>query len=125
MIKVDAVANAPAPRVWGILTDTTQWPLWGPSVSKVEHRGALLHKNSQGRIRLPFGLWLPFEVSTFQKGHYFSWRVAGVPATGHRVEALDDKRSRIIFEVPTIAAPYALICKKACYSIARLAEGES
>jgi hypothetical protein len=62
---------------------------------------------------------LPFAISTFEPGARWSWRVAGVPATGHRVEPTSDG-CRIVFEVPIVAAPYAAVCRVALRRLARL-----
>lgn len=105
-----------------MLTDTHLWSQWGPSVRQVEHTPRMLHARSEGRVQLPMGLWLPFRVTDFEAERSFRWRIAGVPATGHRVLPLGPKRSRLTFEVPAFVAPYALVCKLACGRIARLAE---
>ncbi|MFT5354199.1 MAG: hypothetical protein ACI9KE_001402 [Polyangiales bacterium] len=122
MIEVHETAHADAQTVWSILADTRRWTEWGPSVVKVEHTPSMLHACSEGRVQLPIGLWLPFRVTDFEPGRSFRWSVAGIPATGHRVVSLGPGRSRVTFEVPTLAAPYALVCKVACRKIAKLAE---
>lgn len=124
MIEVHHSVNADAADVWAILADTRCWSEWGPSVTGVEHVPPMLHAHSTGRVRLVIGVWLPFQVTHFEAGRSFRWRVAGVSATGHRVEPLGHGRSRIVFEVPTLAAPYALVCKYACKRIASLAEAD-
>ncbi|MFK8002224.1 MAG: SRPBCC family protein [Polyangiales bacterium] len=125
MFEVCESANASAESVWAILADTRRWPEWGPSVTRVEHGPRMLHAQSRGRVRLPMGVWLPFQVTDFEVGRSFRWNVAGIPATGHRVLPLGRGRSRVVFEVPALAAPYALVCKFACRTIVRLAESEN
>lgn len=125
MIRIHERVAADASRVWDVLVDTRLWPRWGPSVVAVDHRPRHLGACSRGRVRLPVGAWLPFRVTEFVPGHYFRWNVAGVPATGHRVVDLGGNQSRLTFEVPLWAAPYALVCKYAGRRLARLAEARS
>jgi hypothetical protein len=50
--------------------------------------------------------------------------VAGIPATGHRVEALGPGRCRVVFEVPLLAAPYLAVCRLAAHRIRTILEEE-
>jgi hypothetical protein len=68
---------------------------------------------------------VPFEVTSFDaEARRWTWRVARIPATGHRVEELGAARSRVGFEIPLLAAGYAAVCRSALSRIARLAEAE-
>lgn len=116
---------ADAALVWDILTDTRLWPEWGPSVVAVDHEGSHIHAGSTGWVKIPIGTWLFFRVTDFDPGHAWKWRVSGVPATGHRVEPLSPGECSLTFEVPSVAAPYLTVCKRAADRIARLAEGPS
>lgn len=113
--------SAPAQLVWNILTDTRLWPQWGPSLRSVDCADRYIKETSCGRVQTAAGIWLKFRISRFQPGCYWSWQVAGIPATGHRVEVLSPESCRLVFEVPLIAAPYAAICKVAAQRIAALA----
>jgi hypothetical protein len=119
------IVDAPAAEAWSLLVDTQRWPQWGPSIRKVECETRRLRAHSRGRVRTWWGLWLPFEVAGFEDGHAWSWKVAGIPATGHRVEPLGPRRSRVVFELPAIFLPYAVICRRALARIARLLAGRS
>ena len=77
---------------------------------------------ARGRVRTPVGGWLPFEVTAVEPGHRWSWRVGGVPATGHRVDPLGATRSRLVIEVPWWAAPYVVVCRVALRRLAVVAE---
>lgn len=112
---------APAERVWSLLTDTTRWPEWGPSVTDVESTDRVIRAGTTGRVRTPVGVWVPFEVTACTR-HYWTWRVARVPATGHRVDPLDAGRCRVSFEVPLFAVPYLPVCRAALDRIAALVE---
>ena len=76
-----------------------------------------------GRVETVAGLTLPFEITTVVDGRHWSWDVAGIGATEHRVEALDAARCRAGFGVPWIAAPYAAICRIALGRLDALATG--
>jgi len=120
-LVVSRDVDAPADVVWTLFTDTRWWPKWGPSVGAVEVDGdeRTVREGTTGRVRVA-GAWVPFRVDRCRDRRW-TWRVAGVPATGHRVESLDG-RSRAAFEVPLLAAPYAAVCARALRTIARLAE---
>lgn len=113
---------APAARVWSILVDTETWPVWGPSVIRVDCPSRLIGPGVRGRVRTAAGIWLPFRIREFDDGRYWSWAVAGVPATGHRVEPLGRHACRLNFEAPVLAAPYLLVCRVACDRIRTMAE---
>jgi len=68
-LVVSRTVEADPDAVWDLLTDTTRWPDWGPSV-------------------------------------------AGVPATAHRVEPRGAD-CLVAFEIPLVAAPYALVRDRA------------
>jgi hypothetical protein len=55
-------------------------------------------------------MWVPFVVTHFVPGRYWAWKVGGINATGHRVDAIDAGSCRLTFEVPFWAAPYSVIC---------------
>lgn len=109
-------------EVWDIITDTTRWVEWGPSIIEVVCQGRYIRKGSRGRVRTAIGFWVHYEITAFDEGKYWSWRVLGIPATGHRVEPQGDNICRLIFEMPFLAAPYAYVCKIALKRIARIVE---
>lgn len=69
------------------------------------------------------GVWLPFRVTEFS-GRRWAWRVAGIPATGHRVEGYAgvSDRCRVGIEVPIAAAGYVPVCKRALNRFALLVD---
>ena len=114
--------DAPPAAAWGVLVDTRSWPAWGPSVREVRCDPPVLRVAGQrGSLRGPVGPWVPFTITELEPGHRWSWRVAGVGATGHRVEPTATG-CRVVFEVPRLAAPYALVCRLALARIAELVE---
>lgn len=112
----------PPAAAWGVLTDTRTWPTWGPTVAEVVASDVVLTASTTGQVRPVLGPWLPFRVTSFEPGHRWSWRVAGVPATGHRVEPTEGG-CRVVFEVPVPTVAYAAVCRVALGRIARLLEG--
>jgi hypothetical protein len=133
------VIHAPAEVAWEILVDLDLWPVWGPSVRSVEldyeadpqspaasaadrdARPRMLEAGSRGRVLSAAGVRLPFEVTSFLPGRSWSWRVAGVRATDHRVVPLADESCRVGFGVGIAAAPYLAVCRVALSRIENLA----
>jgi hypothetical protein len=114
----------PAAAAWQLLVDTARWPQWGPSVARVESDERYISAGSSGRVQTPIGVWIPFRVTEFIAGYHWSWEVADIPATGHRIESLGSHRCRVVFEVPLLAAPYLAVCRLAAKRIKRILEEE-
>jgi hypothetical protein len=110
-----------AERAWELLSNTSHWPAWGPSVAAVEPAGVRVEPGLRGWVRTVAGFPLPFEITTVVPGRSWRWRVAGLTATGHRVEPLGPGRCRVVFEVPAWAAPYGMVCRVALKRLAGLA----
>lgn len=123
MPRVTRRVAAPPDRVWSLLVDVAQWPRWGPTVADAEVTGAstdgLIGAGSRGRVRTAAGFWLPFEVTSFEPGRQWSWRVAGVPATTHRVRPVDGG-CEVSFAVPLWAPAYLAVCAVALRRIEAL-----
>lgn len=122
MLRVARAIEAPAEDVWRLLSRPALWPTWGPSVRGVDFEGAELGPGSCGRLRTPFGVWLPFRVTAFEPGSYWAWSIGPVPATTHKVCPVSPTRCRVTFGVPLLAAPYSAICWLALRRLVRLAE---
>lgn len=122
MIAAAAEMDAPAEVLWQLLASTARWPEWGPAVRAVEPPAAIVAPGLRGRVRTALGVWLPFVVTSVDPGRSWRWRVAGVDATGHRVEPLGPRRCCVQFDVPWWAAPYVFVCKVALHRLARIAE---
>lgn len=119
-IDVDRIIDVPAEVVWDLLVDTRRWPEWGPSITDVECDDRRIRTGSTGRVQLGGGVWVPFEI-TYREAYRWTWEVAGIPATGHRVEPHNGS-CRAVFEVPLLAAGYAPVCWLALSRIAEVAE---
>lgn len=107
------------------LRDTRAWPEWGPAIGAVESDDRYVTRGTSGRVSVG-GAWVPFRV-TACNGRRWDWRIAGVPATGHRVDgyAGESDRSRVVIEVPAVAAWYVPVCRRALDRFAALAESPS
>ena len=92
----DRLIDAPAAALWKLLTDTEAWPEWGPSIRAVtSDSGRWIGAGATGSVTTAIGITLPFVVTRFADGRGWSWRVAGVAATDHSVEAIDADRCRV------------------------------
>lgn len=116
--------DAPAEALWHLLTDTEQWPLWGPSIRRVEADERMIELGSKGRVITVVGLALPFEITEFEEGSSWTWQVAGLPATAHDVAPRGDRACRVGFGVPIPVAPYLATCKLALRRLEKIAEAE-
>jgi len=107
---------------WDLLTDTSRWRHWGPSIQTVECSDRHIRLGSSGRVRTALGFWVPFVVTEMDDNRFWSWQVGGIPATGHRVDRLDRGGCRVVFRVPLFAAPYVIVCRIALHRISRILE---
>jgi uncharacterized protein YndB with AHSA1/START domain len=123
-ILVSRRVDASPAAAWDLFTDTTRWPEWGPSITAVECEGRFVEAGTEGYVRTVGGLRVPFRIETCNDRRW-TWRVAGITATGHRVESVDaGERCRIGFEIPIWAAPYVSVCLVAVRRMDRLLSSE-
>ncbi|MET0473965.1 MAG: SRPBCC family protein [Mycobacterium sp.] len=110
MLTVGRTMAAPPAAAWAVLTDLDAWPSWGPTVQRAELSGpGPLRLGSRGRVWTPVGVPLPFEITEFDDGHGWAWKVAGVSATRHTVEQ-SGAGCRVTFGVPVWAPVYLTVC---------------
>ena len=88
----------------------------------VECDNRFIRQGTEGRVKTAVGIWMPFSISEYDEGHFWSWKVGGIPATGHRIEHQDNGLCKLTFEVPLVAAPYAYICRIALDRIAGIVD---
>jgi uncharacterized protein YndB with AHSA1/START domain len=128
--------DAPPAAAWRVLANTEHWATWGPTVSDVHPGDETVREGLTGEVQVLGGPWVPFEitdVSVDEPGgvRRWAWSVARIPATGHRVEAIDheDRRGdgsergcRVVFEVPLLAGGYVPVCQRALGDLAEAFE---
>jgi hypothetical protein len=119
-IEISRPIDASPNRVWELLTDTVTWKIWGPSILAVQSSDRYIRKGSVGRVKTALRFWVDFEVTDLDPGAYWSWRIFGIHATGHRIERLKGERCRLVFQVPLWAAPYLIVCKMALDRIVQM-----
>jgi hypothetical protein len=121
MLRTTTEISAPASTVWQLLIDTHTWPKWGPSVRAVDCPTQLIDAGTRGRVQTALGLWLPFQIVHWEEGRAWSWKVAGIRATGHWVYSLNPDACQVTFDVPSWALPYLPVCATALRRLDRLA----
>jgi hypothetical protein len=120
---VTTTLDVPAALAWRLLIDTHAWLQWGPSVRAVEAPQRFICAGMRGRVQTTPGLWLPFEITDWEEGRAWAWRVAGIPATGHRVTPVTESSCRVAFTIPRWATLYVPVCRIALRRIASLSAG--
>jgi len=120
MLWTSRVIGAPALDAWPILTDPVTWPTWGPSVRSATIDGPELELGTTGSVVTFAGVRLPFEITAFEPGRRWKWRVAGLPATDHVITDLGNHSCEVAFGVPVVAAPYLAVCRVALRRIGML-----
>ena len=119
--------DVPPERAWMVLAGTEHWPTWGPTVSAVRPADAVVHEGLTGEVQVLGGPWVPFEVTAVEGDagadvRRWTWSVARIPATGHRVERTGSG-CRVVFEVPLLAGGYVPVCQRALDALATELEG--
>ena len=99
-VHVSRIINASPEVLWNLLTDTTRWTDWGPSIQQVQSKERYIRTGSMGRVKTVLGFWAPFVINEWENRRYWSWRVFNIRATGHRVEEIKADCCELIFEVP-------------------------
>ena len=120
-LSTSAQIHAPAAVAWALLTDTHAWSQWGPSVRAVDAPARFITAGTRGRVQTTLGLWLPFEITDWEEGRAWAWRVGGLPATGHLIEATGPDSCRVTFTIPAWAPFYLPVCRAALRAMGRLA----
>ena len=86
----------------------------------VEPPAGNVRNGTTGRVKTIVGLWLPFEITSVTEGESWEWKVAGIPATGHKVEPIDTG-CRVTFTAPAWAPFYRPVLKRALERLREIA----
>lgn len=124
-VERSIVIDAPVEAVWPLLVRFESWPSWGPTVLDVESEANEVASGVRGRVRTPVGVWLPFEITEFEANRSWSWKVAGLRATGHRVEPRPDGSTNVVFTAPRFWRPYGTVLSLGLQRLEDLAEQTS
>jgi hypothetical protein len=89
------------------------------SIVAVEPSSGPVTSGATGRVRTIVGMWLPFEITGIEEGTSWSWRVAGIPATGHRVEETGSG-CLVTFSAPIWAPFYRPVLARSLQVLAQL-----
>ena len=75
------------------------------------------------RIGESIGVRVGSVPTHWEEGRAWAWRVAGVPATGHRVTPLTTQTCRVAFTIPRWTPFYLPVCRLALRRLEVLATG--
>ncbi|MFW2380792.1 MAG: SRPBCC family protein [Acidimicrobiales bacterium] len=117
--------GAPPATVWELLTDPHYWSEWGPTVREADVHGDRLQMGARGTVTTVAGVDLPFEITNYDEGSRWEWKVGGVPATDHTVEPSGPDSCRVGFGVPWPAAPYLAFCRLALERLEKMATAKN
>lgn len=120
---VEREIAVPSEAAWELLVDVDRWPEWGPSVRAAGLDTDRFEPGATGWVSTPLGLRVRFEITAVEPGQRWAWKVAGIPATDHRVRPIGASTCSVGFGVPVVAAPYAVVCRRALATIDRLLTG--
>ena len=118
--SVGMIMEAGPIDVWRIITDTSLWPEWGPSVLDVKCNDRFILYGSKGSVRTVVGFSLSFTITSLKKEREWRWAVGGVNATGHRIIPINADCCMLFFDMPIWAIPYSIICLVALNRIRKL-----
>ncbi|KQH80673.1 polyketide cyclase [Mycobacterium gordonae] len=119
--SVNRFVAASPEAAWDLLVDLDAWPRWGPSINgaELDQPGRRLGPGVTGTVQTALLVRLPFAVTDFEPGRCWAWKVAGIPATWHRVDPADGG-ARVTFGVPRWAPAYLAVCEIALRRIEKL-----
>jgi len=96
----------PPDVAWDLISRFEHWLSWGVTITAVDPSSGRVRTGLTGRVKTIAGPWLPFEITEVVERESWTWAVAGVRATGHRVERTEEG-CRVTFTAP-VWAPFYL-----------------
>lgn len=124
-LRTSIEIETPAHVAWALISEFEHWPEWGPTVTRVISEADSVAQGVTGKVQTLGGALLPFEITDLSDGRRWSWKVAGVEATGHEVEKIAPDRCRVVFTVPAVFFPYVAVLKLGLRRLKALAERSS
>ena len=127
VVRLGIDVAAPSAAAWDCLVDLDYWPQWGPTVraARLDDGTRRLSAGATGAVQTALGAWLRFEVEEWIETQHqasWSWRVAGIPATAHRVTSTTPSRCRVEMGVPLWGLPYLSVAAVALRRIRQMCE---
>lgn len=121
MLSVHRTISASPEAAWQLLVDLDAWPKWGPSISgaELDPLYSELALGATGVVQTSLLVRVPFLITEFQPGRFWAWKVAGIPATSHRVDPTEGG-ARVTFSAPWWASAYLTVCALALHRIEKL-----
>jgi hypothetical protein len=124
--KATATIDAPAAKVWAVLTDTAKWPEWDPSCDKIEGQVALGNK-VKAFSKLSPGRAFPVKVTELVPNEKMTWS-ASMPLglfKGERTFVLrDDGDGHIVFTLrEAFTGPMLRLIRKSIPNMTEAFEG--
>ena len=86
--------------VWRVITDTSLWPEWGPSIVDVKCSDRFILNGSKGSVKTIMGFFLDFTITSLKEEREWTWSVGGITATGHRIISINDDCCMLFFDMP-------------------------
>lgn len=123
-VAVGVDIDASAAAVWDLIARFEHWQDWGTTIREVSVDAETVAPGVRGRVRTIVGIWLPFAITDVDDGRYWTWTVAGRPATGHEITPSDSATVRLDFTVVWPLLPYLLPMWLAVRRIRHLAEAD-
>ena len=121
-ISVERKFKASPKRVWDLITDTTKWRLWGPTVRMLTSSDRYIRKGTWGKVFTPIGLNVPFLITEYEYRYYWAWEVAGIRATGHQLIPTHHEFLHSRLRVAPFWMPYVIVCRAALKRMSNLLE---
>jgi uncharacterized membrane protein len=79
--------QAPAEKVWSVMSDVAHWPEWTPSIESVEEVSADFGAGSSAAVKAQGVAKTTWRVTEWNPGHNFTWvtSVRGAKTVGEHV----------------------------------------
>jgi uncharacterized membrane protein len=101
--EVVVTVDAPAEKVWSVLSDVEGWPEWTESMSKVERlEDGPLAVGSTARVKQPRLAANVWRVTELEENRSFTWTTKAMGITtvaDHEIEELEPATSKVTLRI--------------------------